>query len=115
MICEMAPAEVLGEGGKVVGMTFESRDGYSNLKLKADKVVFAIGQALDGLGGLAETDKGLLDTGCGCGCSCCTKLEGVFAAGDAVNGGKTVVEAVAQGKDAVKCILKYLDEKGGAR
>ena len=117
MICEMAPAEILGEGGKVVGMRFESRDGYSDLKLKADKVVFAIGQALeDAVTGLPLTDKGLIAPcadACGCGC---TSVEGVFAAGDAVNGGLTVVEAVAQGKDAAASILTYLaGGKGGAK
>ncbi len=37
-----------------------------------------------------------------------TNLTGVFAGGDAVNGGKEVVDAVQAGKDAAKGILKYL-------
>lgn len=37
-----------------------------------------------------------------------TNIKGVFAGGDAVNGGKEVVDAVQAGKDGAKAILKYL-------
>ena len=37
-----------------------------------------------------------------------TNLEGVFAGGDCVNGGKEVVDAVQAGKDAAKSILEYI-------
>jgi dihydropyrimidine dehydrogenase (NAD+) subunit PreT len=37
-----------------------------------------------------------------------TSIEGVFAGGDAVNGGKEVVDAVQAGKDGAKAILSYL-------
>ncbi len=37
-----------------------------------------------------------------------TNLPGVFAGGDAVNGGKEVVDAVQAGKDGAAAILKYL-------
>ncbi|MGC4100035.1 NAD(P)-dependent oxidoreductase [Ferruginibacter sp.] len=37
-----------------------------------------------------------------------TNIKGVFAGGDAVNGGKEVVDAVQAGKDAAKAILSYL-------
>ncbi|OFY84521.1 MAG: pyridine nucleotide-disulfide oxidoreductase [Bacteroidetes bacterium RIFCSPLOWO2_12_FULL_35_15] len=37
-----------------------------------------------------------------------TTLKGVFAGGDAVNGGKEVVDAVQAGKDGAKGILEYL-------
>lgn len=37
-----------------------------------------------------------------------TSVKGVFAGGDAVNGGKEVVNAVQEGKDAAKGILAYL-------
>lgn len=40
-----------------------------------------------------------------------TNVAKVFAAGDIVNGGKTVVEAVAAGKEAAAAIAAYL-EKG---
>lgn len=38
-----------------------------------------------------------------------TNIEGVFAGGDAVNGGKEVVDAVQAGKDGAGAILKYLN------
>jgi dihydropyrimidine dehydrogenase (NAD+) subunit PreT len=40
--------------------------------------------------------------------NCSTNIKGVFAGGDAVNGGKEVVDAVQAGKDASAAILKYL-------
>ena len=39
---------------------------------------------------------------------CTTSIKGVFAGGDAVNGGKEVVDAVQAGKDGAKAILKFL-------
>lgn len=40
--------------------------------------------------------------------NCATNIEGVFAGGDCVNGGKEVVDAVQAGKDGAQAILKYL-------
>ena len=40
-----------------------------------------------------------------------TNLLGVFAGGDAVNGGKEVVDAVQAGKDGASAILSYLEIK----
>ena len=40
--------------------------------------------------------------------NCSTNIEGVFAGGDCVNGGKEVVDAVQAGKDGAASILKYL-------
>jgi len=37
-----------------------------------------------------------------------TNLKGIFAGGDAVNGGKEVVDAVQAGKDGAAAILKYV-------
>ena len=39
---------------------------------------------------------------------CSTNIKGVFAGGDAVNGGKEVVDAVQDGKLGAAAILKYL-------
>ena len=36
-----------------------------------------------------------------------TNIKGVFAGGDAVNGGKEVVDAVQAGKDGAAAILSY--------
>ncbi|MEP7254767.1 MAG: NAD(P)-dependent oxidoreductase [Ferruginibacter sp.] len=43
--------------------------------------------------------------------NCATNLKGVFAGGDAVNGGKEVVDAVQAGKDGAVSILSYLGIK----
>ena len=40
--------------------------------------------------------------------NCSTNIQGVFAGGDAVNGGKEVVDAVEDGKNGALAILKYL-------
>jgi dihydropyrimidine dehydrogenase (NAD+) subunit PreT len=40
--------------------------------------------------------------------NCATNIEGVFAGGDAVNGGKEVVDAVQAGKDGAAAILSFL-------
>lgn len=40
--------------------------------------------------------------------NCATNIKGVFAGGDAVNGGKEVVDAVQAGKDGAASILAYL-------
>jgi len=39
---------------------------------------------------------------------CATNITGVFAGGDAVNGGKEVVDAVQAGKDGAKAIIEFL-------
>lgn len=45
--------------------------------------------------------------------NCATNSKGVFAGGDAVNGGKEVVDAVQAGKDGARAILKYLKMEHG--
>ena len=105
----MAPAAVEGDG-RVERIRFRGRDGESEACIACDTVVFAVGQtntALE-LPALAADDKGLLRTECGK-----TNLAGVYAAGDIVNGGKTVVEAVAAGKRAARQIIADLAERIG--
>ena len=41
--------------------------------------------------------------------NCATNINGVFAGGDAVNGGKEVVDAVQAGKDGAAAILNFLN------
>ena len=41
-----------------------------------------------------------------------TNIKGVFAGGDAVNGGKEVVDAVQAGKDGAAAIMQFLSRKG---
>jgi dihydropyrimidine dehydrogenase (NAD+) subunit PreT len=106
-----APAGITGEGGKAQFAEFAGRDGKSSARVAADTVVFAIGQAAGDIESLAPvklTGKGTVKTGRGGK----TSLGGVFAAGDVANGGKTVVEAVAEGKEAAAAILAWLEKKG---
>jgi glutamate synthase (NADPH/NADH) small chain len=80
----------------------------SEFKLDVDAVIIAIGQkpddeTLKSFG--VKTEKGLIVADRE---NYATSVKGVFAAGDAVNGGETVVEAVAEGKKAAAAIDKYL-------
>lgn len=115
MTTEFAPKEILADGNKVGFVVFEGRDKESEAKVKADTVVFAIGQEpsdMTALAGFQVDPKGFIvadeETGE-------TGVEGVFAAGDIVNGGKTVVEAVAEGKKAAAAIVEYLEKKEGVK
>ncbi|HHY37541.1 MAG TPA: NAD(P)-dependent oxidoreductase [Clostridia bacterium] len=85
----------------------------SEFVLKADYVIMGVGQspAADVAGivsGLALSPDGLIpvdpDTGR-------TQMEGVFAGGDIVNGGRTVVEALASGRAAASAIDRYLSSR----
>jgi glutamate synthase (NADPH/NADH) small chain len=79
----------------------------SEFLLDVNAVILAIGQkpdedVLKSFG--VKTEKGfiLVDD------NFATSIKGVYAGGDAVNGGETVVEAVAEGKKAANAIDKYL-------
>lgn len=106
----MAPACLHGDG-KLSSAEFKGfRDG-SKLEIEADTIVFALGQGAEDVQDLIDvalTDRGTIKAD-GSGR---TSAENVFAAGDIVNGGQTVVEAVAGGKAAAVSILSYLAEKG---
>jgi dihydropyrimidine dehydrogenase (NAD+) subunit PreT len=106
----MAPEAVEGSTS-VEFVTFTGRDKKSELKLDVDTVVFAIGQGpedMASVAGVELTEKGtIVSSSAGK-----TNVPKVFAAGDIVNGGKTVVEAVAEGKEAAASIIAYLEKKG---
>ncbi|WP_027399561.1 NAD(P)-dependent oxidoreductase [Anaerovorax odorimutans] len=105
-----APAEITGDG-KVEFITFDGRDKKSSAKVAADTVVFAIGQAPEDMKKLAPievTEKGTIEADE----DGKTNIDYIFAAGDIVNGGNTVVEAVAQGKKAAEEIMNYFEKKG---
>ncbi|WP_304508193.1 NAD(P)-dependent oxidoreductase [Anaerotignum sp.] len=104
-----APAEVVGTD-KVEAMKFKGRDGESEAKVAVDTVIFAIGQGAEDMGNLAPfslNEKGLIVVDEGCK----TNVDGIFAGGDVVLGGKTVVEAVASGKAAAEEMMKFLAKK----
>ncbi|WP_442871558.1 FAD-dependent oxidoreductase [Aminipila sp.] len=88
----MAPVKVKG-CTCVEFAKFKGRDNLSELKISCDTIVFAIGQQG------ADISKDL-------------EAAHVFAAGDIVNGGKTVVEAVAEGKESAASIIEYMEKKG---
>ena len=114
------PAEAIGENGKVkafkaIGLDWMDRNTSvevtdSVVQLKAELVIQAIGQTPEDVSftGLQVAGKGLVvadkETGM-------TNVEGIFAFGDIVNGGKTVVEAVARGKAAAEAVDLYLSGK----
>ncbi len=88
----------------------ETREGSEHV-IEADTVIFAIGQRPeipDGFG---------LETGSG---NCIsvdsftftTSKEGVFAAGDAVNGTSSVIKAIASGRKAAIALDRYLGGSG---
>lgn len=85
-----APEKLIGENGKLVRAEFKSMDGENTMSLKADKVIFAVGQKQN-----EEYKKVLEDAN-------------IFVAGDAYNGGDTVVQAVAEGKEVAEKILEFL-------
>jgi dihydropyrimidine dehydrogenase (NAD+) subunit PreT len=82
-------------------------DTGETFSLDVDMVIKAAGQVpfeeliLD-IGILNKNGKIIIDSGCA------TNIKGVFAGGDAVNGGKEVVDAVEDGKNGAAAILKYL-------
>ncbi len=116
-----APKELKGSNGKVEQLVCSKMklgeadasgrrspvDTGETFTLDVDMVIKAAGQvpfeelitsnSLINKNGKLEIDK-----------NCSTNLKGVFAGGDAVNGGKEVVDAVEAGKDAASGILRYL-------
>src|SRR5436190_8989900 len=116
-----APKEVKGETGKVKSLVCSVMklgepdasgrrspvDTGETFSLQVDMVIKAAGQVpfeglmeelkLENKNGKLVIDK-----------NCSTNIKGVFAGGDAVNGGKEVVDAVQDGKLGAAAILKYL-------
>lgn len=107
----MAPVAVKGNGKAEKAVFKGFRDEAAELQISADTIVFATGQGPEDMTKVAPvklTAKGTIDaTEAGI-----TDNEKYFAAGDIVNGGKTVVEAVAAGKEAAASMIAYLEKKG---
>jgi len=97
---------------KVEFAEFKGRDGKSEAKVACDYVILGIGQQAEDVSAVADgltlANKGCIAVKKGGK----TAVAGVFAAGDIANGGKTVVEAVADGKESAEAILAYLKRKG---
>ena len=119
-----APQKIKGSGGKVKQLVCSKMklgepdasgrrspvDTGETFTLDVDMVIKAAGQVpfeklvkkarLDNKNGKIVINE-----------NCATNIKGVFAGGDAVNGGKEVVDAVQAGKDGAKAILDYLIKK----
>lgn len=117
-----APKEIKGINGKVSALVCSSMmlgepdgsgrrspvDAGKTFTLDVDMVIKAAGQVpfeeLVQNNNLANKHgKIVIDE------QCATSIKGVFAGGDAVNGGKEVVDAVQAGKDGAQSILAYLN------
>jgi glutamate synthase (NADPH/NADH) small chain len=119
-----APKEVVGAVGKVTALICSVMqlgepdasgrrspvDTGETFTLEVDMVIKAAGQVpFTGLineNGLENAYGKLRVSG-----KSATNVPGVFAGGDAVNGGKEVVDAVQAGKDGAKAIMEFLNIK----
>ena len=101
---------VAAKGTKTVMKSVEAVGFYdknAKAEFSADALVFATGQSAEDQSAVAPVEKGTIKVKKG------GKAGGkYFAAGDIVNGGKTVVEAVAEGKEAAASMIAYLEKKG---
>ncbi|MDO4869415.1 MAG: FAD-dependent oxidoreductase [Bacillota bacterium] len=104
---------VAAKGTKTLLKSVEAA-GFYDKKAKAefgaDTLVFATGQAPEDMSKIADLDldhKGRIKVKKGGKAG-----DKFFAGGDIVNGGKTVVEAVAEGKEAAASMIAYLEKKG---
>ena len=104
---------VAAKGTKTLLKTVEAAGFYdkkAKAEFSADTLVFATGQSPEDMSKIADLDldhKGRIKVKKGGKAG-----DKFFAGGDIVNGGKTVVEAVAEGKEAAASIIAYLEKKG---
>jgi NADPH-dependent glutamate synthase beta subunit-like oxidoreductase/ferredoxin len=119
------PAKIVGKDGSITGLQcvraeLVQREGSSRMSpvpvlgseyvMDADVVISAIGQKVDqhcmgDLKGMGWTRRGTIDVNM---VTMETAVEGIFAAGDAVTGPATVIEAIGGGKRAAEAIDRYL-------
>jgi len=116
-----APKEVIGENGKAKALVCNEMelglpdasgrktpvDTGRTFILEVDMIIKAAGQMpfkdLVDSNDLQNTNGKIVVK------NNATNIDGVFAGGDCVNGGKEVVDAVQAGKDGAKAILEYLN------
>ena len=93
---------------KVEAMGFY--DKGAKAEFSVDTLVFATGQAPEDMSKIApvklDAKKGFIKATKG------KAGDKYFAGGDIVNGGTTVVQAVAEGKEAAAAMIEYLEKKG---
>ena len=115
------PKEVIGKDGKIIGLVCSKMvlgepdasgrrspiDTGETFTLEVDMVIKAAGQmpfeALVNESQIGNKSGRIVIQPNGA-----TNIKGVFSGGDAVNGGKEVVDAVQAGKDGASGILEYL-------
>ncbi|HAK45124.1 MAG TPA: dihydropyrimidine dehydrogenase [Spirochaeta sp.] len=107
------PEEIVGKDGKVVAIKGKGFRDDSMIQLECDKVIFAIGQQPDdsvkSIADIKFSPKNTIVADEEEDCK--TDVPYIFAGGDIVNGGKTVVQAVAVGKTAAESIEAYLSKE----
>ena len=92
MTTEFAPEEIIKKDGKVDFVVFKGRDGESTAKVKADTVVFAVGQAAEDIA---------------------VHADGVFSGGDLETAEKKYRQL--QTKVKLEAIAEYLEKKAGVK
>ena len=124
IINSLGPNKFLAKDGTLTGVEFKTctsvfddqcvfnpaYDESDLTTIEADTVIVAIGQAGDlsfaEPEGIATTSRGGLEADT---LTLQTPVEWVFAGGDALYGPKSVVEAVACGKEAATSIMRYIE------
>ena len=126
--CGFGPGTILQENGHVAGMELKTCirvvdeqgrfaplfDENATMRIRADHIIFAIGQAseLDGFAKDVRTEQGRIvieDV------TFSTSAWGIFAAGDAATGPSSVVSAIAGGREcafSIDRMLKGADIRG---
>ena len=119
------PAKIVGEKKRITGLSciraeLVQREGSTRMSpvpvlgseyvMDADVVISAIGQKVDQkcmgeMQTMGWTRRGTIDVNM---VTMETSIEGVFAAGDAVTGPATVIEAIGGGKRGAEAIDRYL-------
>jgi NADPH-dependent glutamate synthase beta subunit-like oxidoreductase len=122
----VAPKRVIGTDGKVTGievtrMRLGDADASgrrrpvpiqgSEYVVECDTVLTAIGQvaSVEPAAGLSLSNAGAVEVD---PASLASSVDGIFAGGDVVTGGGSVIEAIAQGQRAAVAIDRYLGGKG---
>ncbi len=126
IINSLGPAKILEKGGKTSGIEFKKctavfddqkrfnpqYDEKDITALDADYVIVAIGQSgefgFSDSESIAVTNRGGLDAD---PLTYQTPIDWVFAGGDAVYGPKSVVDAVACGKEAAESIHRFIQKE----
>lgn len=98
------PSEIIGDAGNVKSIKAIGMFDDSEISLPVDRVIFAIGQETENISDLANISLNANYE---------SSIAGIFAAGDVIEGDKTVVYAVKQGKEVALKIDEYLSANGG--